>query len=176
MDLAEQNNSFYCIWFSIVAYTCIAVIMFGLCPIILRLLRFFLVFIFLFLPEFSSNQPAIFTQYSLIVRLHVVSFLSDQDSLVSIHDFVDHYVDQCRSNDIHVGWSPIHHMNGIWTSQKGLFIIGDSINLLYNLIIKIHLSSNVSMVQQWSNIACLIWIVEIFWMLHLTIKITVVIP
>ena len=74
-----------------------------------------------------------------------------------IQDFLNHYADRCRFNDVYVGWSPIH-----WIIDQSIrafcyrWLHTDNLWAPLHIIIKIYLFSNVSMpgqrCRQWPSI------------------------
>ena len=127
-----------------------SIIMVGICPNKFSLWQFWLLFIplcpnvgGLFLIHSTSNLGTIIFRYWGFM-LWFWRILSWSSGL--IQHFLDHYVDRCRFNDVHVGWSPIH-----WILDQLIGAFCYRRLHTYNLsaplhkIIEIHLFSTVSM-------------------------------
>ena len=63
--------------------------------------------------EFSSNQLQTLEQWSFLVSGRCVMTFQGHTLCSSgfIQDFLDHHVDWCRLNDVHVRWTDMHSMN-----------------------------------------------------------------
>ena len=140
----------------------------------------------LFLLDFLSNRIQLLAQWSLGIEVFCYDCLRNHScSSCFIQDFRDHYVDQCRFNDVHVGWSP---MKGIIHKSIGAFcqMRHDRLSPFehpLHLIIKIHIFSNVSCGASVADSGPALnqhWVFDVdsitFQMLHFKIELTVVIP